>query len=175
MKDLERDLQRELEEGTYFLHPLPVFEKIEKTLQLRAKASGWDPDFDGVLLGLLAGLSVFDRAYSQKLEGLLRDPSFSHASKVKALNVIRQHFIDPDHSAPCLDLYGFFLEAPGPVKDFAARSLLQLMTEMRVGGQVDLILAKDSNREKITGILATLSEQGWLEAAELLDLLELNF
>jgi len=175
LKDLEKDLKRELEEGSYFLHREPVFEKIQKVLQLRRGTAKWEASLDELLLELLAGLSVFDRAaYAAKFEELIRDQNFSKPAKVKALHMIRQHLMDPEHSAACLALYRFFLEAPDDhLRDFAARSILQLMTEMRVGGQMDLILAENLNRKKITGILKNLSGQGWLEAAELLDLLEL--
>jgi len=166
--------KREIENGTYFLHHEEVFQVWQQALAEKAKNGGWDQELEGLSCEILAGLAVYHpHAYRKEFEAVIQDSQISEEGKMKALHVIRHHFLDPDHASSCLRLYKMFLESPHPgLKDFAARSFMQLLTEMRVGGQITSVLSKDDSRKEIENILKSLSGEGWVEADELLDFLE---
>lgn len=173
-KDVKQFLKQELERGTYFLKTQEISAKLKEIFHERSKAATWDSELDDLSCELLAGLSVYDRSCAQEFKNLIEDTRFSKQSKVKALNVLRYHLVNPDHASSSLELFGCFLNSNDPsLVDFSTRSFLQILTEMRVGGQMPLILKQDENREGITRVLKSLSEKGWMEAGELLDLLDL--
>ena len=175
MKDIKEFFRTELEHGTYFLNGPEIYGKLKEVFEKRASSREWDQEVDHLSLELLAGLAVFHFGeYEKELERLLRDPTFSAEAKIKGLGVIRHHFLDPDHVLAGLRLYPLFLNANEPgLRDFAARSFLQLLTEMRVVGGMGGVLRDEGTKGEIRRILKELSARGWMEADELLDLLEL--
>lgn len=175
-KELKEYLRKELEEGTFFLHPEEIRVKLAAFFEGRQGAAAEDPELDGIAFQLVAGLAVYQPGnFSGELAARLKLPDVSAETKIKSLQVVRQHLLDPERMMTCLSLYGIFLRSSdSSVRDFSARSLLQTLTEMRVGGLLEAVLSEDEPRSQVAAVLRELSGQGWLEAGELLDLLELQ-
>ncbi len=166
----------ELEKGTYLLNHEKVFQNINLVLGERKKAKGWDCELDSLVLELLAGLAVHHPShYGGYFREVLLDLSIPVEAKLKSLQIVRYYFLNPDCILVSARLYKEFLYSPdASLRDFSIRSFLQAVTEMRVGGQIASALSCDESREEIRRILQDLSRDNWLEASELLDLLELD-
>lgn len=164
-----------IDSGEFLLKPEETFTQIKSVFTSGAYRE--DGELEEICLKLLAGLAVyfFNSEYGREFLRVLQDPVFSPLSKINSLEVTRYYLTDPRHVFPCLQIYRHYLTAPEPaVKDFACRSFLQTISEMRVGGQIVELFAVPQVSGTIRILLQELSAQEWLEADELLDLLELN-
>lgn len=168
-------LREQLEAGTFVAEHERVFPKILEALTDPAGSS--DPELEPLAFRALAGLALCRPdipRYEETLLEFLSREALSTAAKMQVLSVIRAHIPDPDRFLAALRLYGSVLSHPDrALADFAARTLLQALTEMRVGGSLESVLAREEVRLACARVLGRLSREGWLEAGELLDLLEL--
>lgn len=169
---LREFLESELESGAYVIHHEAVFRAATKALTSAERG----PELEAAALEAMAGLAVRYPEGSGYWEGFassVKDASVSSASKTKAMQVVRGGLLDPEQASSALRLYRFFLDHyEAGLCDLAARTFLQTLTEMRVGGQMETVL-RDSFRTELRDILAALSRAGWLEARELAGFLEL--
>ena len=169
---LREFLKSELESGAYVMHHEAVFRAATEALTSAER----DPELEAPALEAMAGLAVRYPEGSRYWEGFVssvKDASVSSASKTKAMQVVRSGLLDPDQASSALRLYRFFLDhSEARLSDLAARTFLQTLTEMRVGGQMERVL-RDSFRTELREILAALGTAGWLEAGELAGFLEL--
>lgn len=172
---MKKALLEKIETGEFLLKPEETFTQIKSVFASGAYRE--DPELEEICLKLLAGLAVyfFNSEYGREFLRALKDPVFTPAAKINSLEVTRYYLTDPRHVFPCLQIYRHYLTSEEPeVKDFACRSFLQTISEMRVGGQITELFAVPQVSGSTRILLQELSAQNWLEADELLDLLELN-